>query len=127
MSFLWAGFVVVAFTVTLERLRLAARAREVVTRATDCLNVLRDPSLDDNAKERILQHHTLGLFRLFGLLLGGGILALGLPLAVIWLLELAGVTSVEAVLSVLERIEFLASVTVLGAVAFLLLRWAGRR
>ncbi len=127
MSFLWATFVVVAFALTIERLNLATRAREVVSRATDCLNVLRDPSMDDKAKERILQHHTLRLFGLLGLLVGGSILALGLPLSAVWLLELAGVTSVEVVLSVLERIEFLVGVTVLGSVAFLLLRWVGRR
>lgn len=126
MSFLLATFVVVAFAVTIERLNLAARAREVVSRATDCLRVLRDPSMDDEAKERILQQHTVRLLGLLGLLVGGGILALLLPLSAVWLLELAGVTSVAVVLSVLQRIDFLVSVTVLGLVAFLLLRWARR-
>lgn len=127
MNFLWATFVVVAFALTIARLNLATRVREVALRVKDCLNVLRDPSMDDKAKERILQHHTLRLLGLFGLLVGGSILALCLPLSAIWLLELAGVTSVEVVLSALGRVEFLVSVTVLGSVAYFLLRWAGRR
>jgi hypothetical protein len=126
VSFLAATFVVVAFALTIERLNLAARGREVVSRATECLKVLRDPSMDDEAKERILQHQALRLFGLFWVLIGGGILALGLPLSAVWLLDLVGVMSVAAVLSVLGRIEFLVGVTVVGSVVFLLLRWAHR-
>lgn len=122
MNLLLAAFVVVVFAVTIERLELPARAREVAARAGDSLEVLRDPTLDDEAKERALRHQSGQLFRLLGLLAGGSLLALGLPLAAVWLLELAGVASLGGVLSTLERPDFLLGTVVVGAVAFLFLR-----
>lgn len=122
MSLLLALFVVAAFAATLEALSLPDRAREVMDRAGDSLRVLRDPGLSDAEKERRLRRQSVRLFGLLGILAGGSILALGLPLGVVWLLERAGVGSLAAVLSVLERLDFLAAVTVAGIGGWLLLR-----
>lgn len=122
MSFLLAIFVVVAFAATIEGLGLPRRVREVVRRAGDCLTVLRDSSLDDGAKERALQRQAVRLFGLLGILAGGSLLALLLPLVGVWLLEALGVASLDRVLSVLERLDFLAGVTVVGVGAYVLLR-----
>ena len=122
MSFLLAVFVVVAFAAVLERLHLPDRAREVRDRANDALAVLRDPALSDARKERELQGHSVALFRLLGILVGGSALALALPLAVVWLLGQVGVSSFGAVLSVLERLDFLAAVTVAGLLGYLVYR-----
>lgn len=126
MNFLLAAFVVVAFAVTIERLDLPTRAREVGTRAMSCLRVLRDPSVDDDIKEHELQQQALRLFGLLGILVGGSALGILLPLLGVWLLDRAGVASLAAVLSVLGRIEFLAGATVLGFLAYLLMRRFGR-
>lgn len=122
MSLLLASLVVVTFAVTIERLDLASRAREVGTRAGDCLRVLRDPALDDGAKERALRRQALHLFRLLGFLVGGSLFALLLPLFGVWLLGRAGVVEFDAVVSVLERVDFLVAATVLGALTYLVLR-----
>lgn len=114
MSFLLAALVVVVFALVLERLRLPDRARETGRRARKSMDVLRDPSLDDRDKESALQEQSLRLFRLLGILLGGSLLALGLPLLGVWLLELAGVSSLAAVLDVLERPDFLLGTVVVG-------------
>lgn len=114
MSFLLAALVVVVFALVLERLRLPDRARETGRRARESMDVLRDPSLDDRDKESALQEQSLRLFRLLGILLGGSLLALGLPLLGVWLLELAGVSSLAAVLDVLERPDFLLGTVVVG-------------
>lgn len=122
MSLLLAALVVVTFAVTIQRLGLANRARRVLTRAAECADVLRDPCLDDRAKERILQGHAVRLFGLFaGLALGGGV-ALLLPLAGVWALDLVGVASFVDVLSVLERVDFLAATAVVGLLTYLLVR-----
>lgn len=122
MSFVLAALVVVTFAAVLGWLDLPERAREATARARDSLEVLRDPSLDDRAKEEALQRQSLRLFRLLGVLAGGSVLALGLPLAGIWLLELGGAASLEAVLSVLERPDFLAGTTAIGIGLFLIVR-----
>lgn len=122
MSLLLALFVVAAFAATLEGLSLPERAREVTDRAADSLRILRDPALSDAEKEQRIRRQSLRLFGLLGVLAGGSLLAMGLPLAVVWLLERAGVSSVGAVLSVLERVDFLVGVTVAGVAAWLVLR-----
>lgn len=124
MSLLLAALVVVAFALTLEGLDLPDRAREVGARTRESLEVLRDASLEDRAKEAALRRNSLRLFRLLGLLAGGSLLALGLPLAGVWLLELAGVASLQAVLSTLERPDFLAGATAVGIAAYLAIRRA---
>lgn len=125
MSFLLAALVVVVFALVLERLRLPDRARETGERARASLDVLRDPELDDREKETALQEQSLRLFGLLGILLGGSLLALGLPLLGVWLLELAGVSSLEAVLGVLERPDFLLATVVVGVGGYLAYRKLG--
>lgn len=125
MSFLLAAAVVVVFALVLERLDLPERARETGRRARESMDVLRDPSLDDREKETALQEQSLRLFGLLGILLGGSLLALGLPLLGVWLLGLAGVSSLGAVLAVLESPTFLLGTVVVGAVAYLTYRKLG--
>lgn len=124
MSFLLAALVVVAFALAIERLALPERARETGRRARQSLDVLRDPSLDDRQKEEALQEQARRLFGLLGILAGGSVLALGLPLAAVWLLELGGVASLEAVLGVLQRLDFLVGTAVAGVLAYLVIRKA---
>jgi hypothetical protein len=120
MNIALAVFVVIGFAVTIERLDLPDRAREVSRHSTECLDVLRDDTLDDVEKEAVLQQRARRLFVLLGLLGGGSVLALGLPLLGVWLLGQAGVGSFPETRAVLQRLDFLAGTTVAGGVAYLL-------
>lgn len=122
MALLLAAFVVVGFALLVGALDLPTRAHEVGTRARDCLGVLRDPSLDDRDKEEALQRQAVRLFGLLGILLGGSLLALGLPLGAVWLLDLGELASLGAVLNVLERPDFLIGATLIGGAAYAALR-----
>lgn len=122
MSVFLACLVVAVFALAVGWLDLPSRAREAGAGARETLAALRDPSMDDRARETALRRQAVRMFGLFGRLAGGGLLALGLPLLGVWLLELGGVGSLASVLSVLERPDFLAAVTVTG-----LLVWAGLR
>lgn len=122
MNFVLAVFVVVGFAVTIERLHLPARAREVGRHSTECLDVLRDDSLDDAAKEEALQQRARRLFVLLGLLAGGSLLALGLPLLGVWLVGQMGVGSFGGTLEMLQRLDFLAGTTVVGLLGYLLVQ-----
>jgi hypothetical protein len=124
MNFVLAVFVVVGFAVTIERLHLPARAREVGQHSTASLDVLRDDSLDDAAKEEALQDRSRHLFRLLGILMGGSALALGLPLGIVWLLGQVEIGSFGGTLAVLQRIDFLAGTTVVGLLAYFLVQQA---
>lgn len=127
MSLLLAALVVVTFAAMIERFGLVGHAREVVARSRESLDLVRDRSLDDDAKEKRLQRHAVRLAQLVVILAGGSLLALGLPLAGVWLLDLIGVGSLGRVLSVLQRIDFLAATMALGLFGVLLLRRTGRR
>jgi hypothetical protein len=122
MNFVLALFVVVGFAATLEYLNLPGHARAAGNRSKDSLGVLRDDSLSDRQKEEALQQQSGELFRLLGILLGGSVLALGLPLGTVWLLEQMGVGSFWGTMSILERIDFLVGVTLVGGVGYFAFR-----
>ena len=122
MNVVLAMFVVVGFAVTIERLHLPSRAREVGRHSTACLDVLQDDSLSDADKEAALQQQSRNLFRLLGILTGGSVLALGVPLGIVWLLEKAGVGSYSGTLAMLQRLDFLAATTVVGLLAYVLVQ-----
>lgn len=122
MSLLWALFVVVGFAGLLHLFGLPAYAREVGRRGRDCLTVVRDEAMDDRAKEEALQGHARRLFALLGILGGGSVLALVLPLGTVWLLDRGGVASLPRVWATLERADFLLGTVVVGTAAYLLVR-----
>jgi hypothetical protein len=122
MSILWAVMVVVAFAGTIESLGLPDCAREVGRRGLDCLDVLRDASRTDREKEAALQRHAKRLFVLLGWLAGGSGVALGVPLLLVWLLDVAGMASFADTLLVLQRIDFLVGTIAVGLGGYLLVR-----
>jgi hypothetical protein len=122
MNLALALFVVAGFAGTLEYLNLPEHARRVGERSQDALAVLRNDALDDREKEEALQGHARRLFALLGILLGGSVLALGGPLAIVWGLERIGVGSFEAVLRILQRLDFLAATIIVGLVGYLIAR-----
>jgi hypothetical protein len=80
--------------------------------AMQVLHDLRNAALDDDAKEALMRRHTLVLGWLFLRILGSAALALGVPLALLWLADRAGVVSLTAVLAVLASWQFLVGATV---------------
>ena len=119
--------VVLVFAVAIERLGLAERSREVVTRAQACVRIVRDDSLDEDAKAAGLQQQSIRLFGLFGIFAGGGLMAILLPLGGVWILDRAGIASLAEVLSILERLDFLVAAMLLGTLTYFLARRIGRR
>lgn len=113
--------VVVGFAATLEILDLPSHARDVGDRSLDCLSIMRNEDLSDLEKEQALQEETKQLFRLLGILGGGSILALGGPLAGVWLLDQIGLGDFPTVLAILQRLDFLAGTMVAGILAYVLI------
>ena len=122
MNFALALFVVVGFAATIEYFDLPDRVRTVGERSSRSLAVLRDDSLGDSEKEKALQSQSRELFRLLCILTGGSALALGLPLGIVWVLGRLGVGSFWGTMSILERIDFLAGITIVGGAGYFLMR-----
>lgn len=125
MPFILATVVVLIFAGIIWALGLPGHAGEVGDKSRQSLSLLRDPSLTDSSKERELQRKAIELFRLFGILVAGSLVAIGTPLLLVWVMELLGVSSLDSVLDVLARPDFLAGTVVLGTAAYLALRHYG--
>jgi hypothetical protein len=117
-----ASFVVIAFAVLAHYIGLIRWTGEVVRHARRANEVLQNSALDDFTKEKAVQSVAIELFKLLGLLSVGSIIAVGLPIAVVWLAGAAGMLSFDAVMVMLLRWEFLLAATVVGTAVFFLLR-----
>jgi hypothetical protein len=122
MAVAGAIFLVVGFVALVRMFGLIRRCGEVFDLARASLAVLRNPSLDDDAKESALQTHATRLFSLFFLLTAGTGLALALPAGIIWILDALQVVSLRAVLDVTLSWQFLLGSTLAGVAAWRLTR-----
>lgn len=122
MNVVLAAAVAVVSALLIERLGIPDRVGDVVARARRCRGVLTDASLDDLEKERVLREESIRLFALFGLVAGGSVVAIGVPLAAVLGLEAAGVSSADAVVSTMVSPAFLAAAFGVGGLV-----WAWRR
>lgn len=112
MTYAGAIFLVIGFIIVASALGVIARAKEVVARSKQSLRDLRDPALDDDAKEKLIQGHAVRLFALFGILVGIAVAALGVPVLMVWLADRLGLVSLEAVLALTVSWQFIVIVLV---------------
>jgi len=122
MNLLGATLVVILFAVLVHVVRLVRWTTEVVAESRESAAVLKNPGLDDEEKEKALQKHAIRLCVLFLLLVLGSAVALLAPVGLIWLMDAAGLISLDGVLDMLQRWDFLAAATVIGSGIYLILR-----
>jgi hypothetical protein len=122
MALAGALFLVVGFVLLVRAFGLIAKCGDVLDLVQSSLGVLREPSLDDDARERALQSHAKRLFALFFLLTAGAALALALPAALIWVLDALGLVSFDAVVDMTLSWQFLLATTLVGTAAWWLMR-----
>ena len=102
MAYGGAAFVGLTFISLLKTFRLLERAPHVMAISTRALRDLRDPLLDDDAKEARMREHARTLGLLFTRLAGGTLVALAIPLSVVWVLDAAEILSLNRVLDALS-------------------------
>jgi hypothetical protein len=122
MALAGAVLLVVGFVALVRAFGLVGKCGEVFAVARASLTVLKNPALDDSAKESALQTHASRLFALFLALTAGAALALALPAGLIWLLDEIHVVSFHDVLEVALSWRFLLGSTLAGIVAWRLMR-----
>ena len=123
IPFLGAIFLVIGFVVLMKVFAIIEKSSAVVTVARLAFSDIRNPNLNDDAKEVALQGHAKQLFVLFLLLTLGGTAALILPAAGLWVFELMGVLTLDAAMATALSWEFLSASTV----CVLLVLWVNRK
>lgn len=124
VAWLVALLLVPAFLALAHAFGLLRATRRVLAVVEQAYSTLTDDALDEDAKESALQKHAVQSLGLFAWLIAGAAGALGLPLAVIWLVDELGWLDGDAVLEVAVSWPFLL-VTLVGGI--LVWRWWTRR
>ena len=115
-----AGFLVVAFAFLIQYFGLIDKGKAVVSIAIESLGTIASNKLSEEEKEFQLQQNSKKLFGLFFVLAAGGILALLLPIAILWLCDKIGWLSLNAVIdTTISPLFILISSLVLILVLFL--------
>lgn len=123
MNWLAATFLVVAFLVLLQVLRVPARVAEIGGVARAALRTLRARDLGDAEKERAMRAGSLRLFGLFGRIALAAAVAFALPAGIVAALAGLGVVDWHVTLELTLSWQILLGATVLGVVA---MGWRGR-
>lgn len=127
MDILGALLVIVVFAFLLHVVRLVPKTREVISIGQQAISTLQNAALSDDEKERSMQRDSLRLLRLLFVLISRSLVALLLPLALIWLSDLAGLFSFEGVLSLFMRWDFVLGSTALGVATYAVaVKWLNR-
>jgi hypothetical protein len=114
VALIGASLVVLGFAGLAHMMGLVPKSMSVIGRSRGAVAVLRDSNLNDDEKESALQASALGLLRLLMQLLGASAVAALVPIGTIWLLDVLGLMSFEAVLDMLADWRFLLAATVVG-------------
>jgi hypothetical protein len=98
-SYAGAILIVVGFSWLLIRLQLVEQSRRINGIVRQSAATASDRSLSDDAKAQALRKHSLTLFGLFGSLTLGLVLAVGLPILLVWLIAQTELWSFEGALA----------------------------
>ena len=120
--------VVLIFSLLVHVTRLADFTRQAIAVSKHAAAVVRDPARTDDEKEREVQGDTIKLLRLLSLLIAGSVVALAVPVALLWLASRFGWVGFDATMALFVRWDFLVAATVVGVAAYLVVvKWSARR
>ena len=120
----WIGaiIIVLVFIYMLNLLRLVENSLMVITQAKKATQVLSNSELDDLQKEKALQKNALTLFKLFFIILLSSLLAIAVPLGIVWILEKLGLMSLNSVIDFTLSWAFIISSSVIISLAVWIFR-----
>jgi hypothetical protein len=107
MSFVGAIILVIGFLVLVKYLKVIEKSSKVISIAKQSIVIIKDSESSDLQKEIAMQKYAKELLFLFLAITVGSVLALAIPFAIVWLLELAGLMSVQSVIEVTLSWEFI--------------------
>lgn len=123
MALVGGVIVILGFMIFMKLFGLVAKTTKVAIVAKSALKVVRDPNLDDLQKEKATRQYAKELFILFFVIAAGSLIALAIPMGVVWLMESANLLTVVEVVNATLTLEFIGIAAVLSVIFFLLSRW----
>jgi hypothetical protein len=115
-----ACLVVLAFVGACHALKIFAVSRRVLATAHQAMTAIRDPALDDMAKEKAAQQAAIGLFSGFLSLTFRALIAVLASAAVIYAADITGVVPASVAIDRLESWEFIVATTAAMIAAYLI-------
>ena len=114
MAWLAAIVLVGGFILLLKPFRVIRNSQETLTLSREVMTVLGNKQLSELEKEKAMQRHSLAFMRYFVLILAGCAGALLLPLGLVWILDLAGLSPLDDAIAITMSWPFLLGSTVVG-------------
>ena len=122
MELLGGLIIVVGFISLVKLFGLIERNIEVIRISKSAVSIVNDKQLDDYQKEKMMQKHAKDLLPLFFLIITISILAIGIPLGLVWLMDYVGLLSFNKVIGYITSIEFILASVVISTVVFMVTR-----
>jgi hypothetical protein len=92
----------------------------VLSTTQNAAAIMRDPALDDMAREKAMQRASLKLIADFGSILFRGAISLAVSFAPIWLADVTGLASSRAVMDFLSRIDVIVVASIVMVAGYVL-------
>ena len=116
MSFVGAVVLIIGFLLLIKYLKVIEKSSKVIDIAKQSILTIRDSESSDLQKEIAMQKYAKELLLLFLIIAVGSILALAIPSALVWLMELAGFLSFQSVITLTLSWEFIVGSIVISIV-----------
>jgi hypothetical protein len=107
MSYAGAIILVIGFLLLIKYLKVVEKSSKVITIAKQSIIIVRHSEISDMQKEKALQKNAKELLLLFLYIFTFSLLALAIPFALIWLMELLGLFSVQSVIETTLSWDFI--------------------
>lgn len=119
--YLVSAVMAVGFTLVWRWFDMDARVNEIYTDTIDAVDIVADSQMSDKQKEQQLQTQSKVLFQSAGSVIGISVIAILLPLGVIWVLSRLGLFTLDRVMAFVQTIRFWLSTIFVGFFAYYLL------
>lgn len=116
MSYVGAILLVMGFLVLINYLKVIEKSSKVIGIAKQSIVIVRDSEISDLQKERAMQKYAKELLLLFLFITAASLLALAIPFALVWLMELVGLLSIESVITTTLSWDFIVGSIVLSII-----------
>lgn len=118
IELLGASFLVIGFLILFRILNLMEQAREAMSLSRLSLFEISRRDIDDDEKEQNLRRHSLSLLKAIAGLMLGTSMAAGLPVVILWGLDILDLLSLEAIMIMASAWPFLLTATVITLIYF---------
>jgi len=122
MAYVGGAILVVGFVVLIKYLKVIEKSSRVLLIARQSVSIIRDTNNSDLQKEIAMQKYSKELLFLFLVIMAGSALAVIIPTALVWLMDLSGILSFQNVIEVVLSWRFIVSSIIISVFLLWILR-----